>query len=116
MDDNGSSPWLTPGIEDDSSEWVPLNLRGVAPSDGSPIPFDLFAKRFKSSSPNSEWFVHDPLKVLRDELGLDPEKDWHVRTFVVNHHRTLSRIYSFAMAVVAPAEETVALTIYKMPG
>jgi hypothetical protein len=116
MDDNSSSPWLTPGVDNDSSDWIPLDLRDLAPSDRSPIPFRLFAKRFKSSSPDSEWFLHDPLKVLMSELDLDPEIAWHITTLIVNHHRKLSFIHLFAMAVVAHEEGTVALTIYKMPG
>ena len=123
MADYDSTPWLTPGQEDDSSAWIELDLGGLVSSRDDPplpIPFRLFARRVKSSSPDSEWFLHDPLRVLRD-LELDPsggtriEDDWRVTTFVVNHHRTLSKIHNFTMAVVAPAEKTVALTLYKQP-
>ena len=125
MADMGSTPWLTPGQEDDSSAWIELQLDGLVSSRDDPpmpIPFRLFAKRFKSSSPNSEWFLHDPLRVLASELDLGPDApyriddSWMVTTFVVNHHRKLNRIHLFATAVVAPDERTVALTIYKQPG
>jgi len=71
---------------------------------------------------DSEWFLHDPLKVLlRDPPpGLqgpyEIDDEWKVTTCVVNHHRTLSRIHLIATAAVAPAEKTVALTFYKQPG
>jgi hypothetical protein len=122
MADNDSTPWLTPGQEDDSSGWIALDLGGLASTRDDPplpIPFRLFARRVKSSSPDSEWFLHDPLMVLKDLVvdddGTRIEDDWQVTTFVVNHHRTLSKIHLFTMAVVAPAEKTVALTLYKQP-
>lgn len=99
----------------DSSEWVELGLHGLAAPEAV-VPFRLLAKRFKSSSTDSERFIHDPLQVLTEQpvfkdAGVDLR--WRVTTFVVNHQRTLSRIYMFAMVVVAPEEQTVAVTIYK---
>ena len=109
-----------PGYRDtepnDSSDWVALGLEGLAASREEPVPFRLIAKRFKSSSTDSERFIHDPLQVLAEqplfrEEGVD--LTWRVTTFVVNHHQTLSRIYMFAMAVVSGTEKTVSVTIYK---
>ncbi len=118
MADMGSTPWLTPGQEDDSSAWIELGLEGLVSQEppAMPVPFKLFAKRFKSSSPDAEWFLHHPVEALVDERAFTDagfNRGWHVTTFVVNHHQTLSRIHLFAMAVVAPEEETVAVTIYK---
>lgn len=102
-----------PGYKDsepnDSSRWIELDLSGLAPP---PIRFRLFAKRLKSSSPDAERFLHDPLRVLVEEID-EVRDDWHITTFIVNHHRTLSRIHLYVMAVVAPDEGTVAVTIYK---
>ncbi|MFI5260917.1 MAG: hypothetical protein ACHQZR_00015 [Candidatus Limnocylindrales bacterium] len=97
----------------DSSEWIQLELTDLKPTDGSPIPFRVLAKRLKSSSPDSERFIHDPLQVLVEEID-EVGDDWHVTTFVVNHHRTLSRIYMYVMVTVAPVEKTVGVTIYKV--
>ena len=108
-----SDPWYRDTEPNDSSEWIELDLTRLMPEP----PFRLFAKRLESSSPDSERFLHDPLRyLLEDERVVRSWRitaDWHVTTFIVNHHRTLSKIHLFVMAAVAPAEETVALTIYK---
>jgi hypothetical protein len=122
MVDNGSTPWLTPGQENDPGGWIELGLdalRSDRDDPPMPIPFRLFARRFKSSSPDAEWFLHDPLGVLLRERppGFPSITDeWHVTTFIVNHHRTLSWVHKFVLAIVSEDEKTVALTIYKQPG
>ena len=115
MADKESRPWLTSEEENEPSGWLELGLDGLG-LPGTEVPFRLFARRFKSSSPDAEWFLHDPLGMLLEERAFADSgfnRSWKITTFVVNHHRTLSRIQLSTMAVVAPEEQTVALTIYK---
>lgn len=126
--------WTWNRTDNDSSDWIPLDLDGLkSQRDPREIPFRLLAKRVKSSSPDSESLLHDPLRFLMDE-GAKPVQDlnadraagedvkgvltkitdeWHVTTFIVNHHRTLSAVHVKMMVIVSEEEQTVALTIYK---
>ena len=51
-------------VNNDTTDWFEIDVSGLAPTDGTKIPFRLIAARFKSSSPDSEAFIHDPLDVL----------------------------------------------------
>ncbi len=104
----------------DPSGWVELNVSALEPDDGTSIPFTLMAHRFKSSTPECEAFIHSPLGVLLEAArtnatlrSLELTPDWHVTTFVVNHHRTLSATHLYAMAAVDPDEKTVGITLVK---
>jgi hypothetical protein len=106
------------GVQNDTAGWIELNLSELASEDGTPIPFRLLANRWKSSSPDSEGVIHDPLtRFLEARETVDGfravERDWHVTTFVVNHHRTLSVSHTYGMAVVDPRDRTVGLTLVK---
>jgi len=109
--------------------WTELDLDRLKPSDRA-IPFRVFVNRFKSSTPESEDLIHDPLAQIKSAPGaladLDvagfsgadlalplPElrKRWHLTTYVANHHRGLRRIYHFATLVVGP--DGLHLMIYK---
>ena len=84
--------------------------------DGTEVPFKLFANRFKSSSPDCEAFIHDPLAVMSgtrefQELGVTP--DWKVITLVLNHHQTLSATHLYVKAAVNGEEQTVGVTLVK---
>ena len=123
MSDEPRSP------DDLPTGWTELDLGHLKPSD-RPIPFRVFTNRFKSSTPESEDFIHDPLAQMQaapgDLAGLDvagfsgadlglelPElrKRWHLTTYVANHHRGLRRIYHFATLTVGP--DGLHLMIYK---
>jgi hypothetical protein len=112
--------------ENDRSSWTEVDVDGVLglPDDGCPAKFHLFLKRYKSSSPAWEEFLHDPLRQMLMDPGElvkvdgwpsfpgddsdDPRDNveggalqairedprWHVTTFVTNHHRKLSRIHT----------------------
>ena len=102
----------------DTSGWRELELSGLAPSDGRDIPIRLLVNRFESSSPHSEAFIHDPLGEIIKVKGSVPAfanvtDDWHVSTFVINHHRTLSVKHVYPIAVVSEEESTIGVTIYK---
>lgn len=88
-------------------------------------PFKLWFRAFKSSSREAEAFLHDPRRSMRGEPvegfedaetsaieGVGPEA--RVGTFVVNHHRTLSRRIIYTMATVADDDDVVGLTVYKL--
>jgi len=109
------------GEPNDTAGWYEIDVSRLQPPDRTPIPFRLLANRFKSSSPDSEAFIHDPLTAM---IGAASEveafkmidRTWHVTTFVTNHHRTLSWVHVYAMAAVNQAEQTVAITIVKLDG
>jgi hypothetical protein len=110
-------------VDNDTHGWVELDISALRPEDGTRIPFRLIANRVKSSSPDSERFIHDPLRALLEaqetdtalqELQLTP--DWRVTTLVVNHHQTLSATHLYMMAAVDPDEQTVGITLVKQGG
>ena len=111
--------------------WFELDISKLDPGDGTPLP-RLFVTRFKSSSDDSENFIHDPLTALvlaqKDGTILDTRgsqvtdlpisSEWRVTTVVVNHHQTLSHTHLIATASVDSAESTVGVTLTKkkVPG
>ena len=103
------------GVDNATAGWHEVDLSVVTPPDGE-VPFRLFVNRFKSSSPDSEAFLHDPRRELEGAIrGFD--EGWRVSTFIVNHHRTLSYRHLYALAAAYPGEQTVGLTIVKQnPG
>jgi hypothetical protein len=108
----------------DSSPWIELrDFAKVAPTDDSWTPIRVLARRFKSSSPESEAFLHDPLTVLMRD-ALDPDKgevealglitrDWHVSTIVVNHQATLSIRHLNAVVALYPDNPSVGIMLVK---
>ena len=106
----------------DTNGWIEIDEVSKLQSlvDQSPIPFRLFANRFKSSSPDSEDFIHDPLGVLIQAetngviqgLGLNRDK-WTVTTHVVNHHQTLSATHLYALVTANSDESSVGVTLVK---
>jgi hypothetical protein len=102
------------GEPNDTAGWHEIDISRLQPPDGTPIPFRLYGNRFKSSSPDSEAFLHDPVPALVNGIA-EVDAGWQVTSFVVNHHRTLSKIHLYALAIVAPDEKTVAVTWYKQP-
>jgi hypothetical protein len=91
-------------VADDTSPWVEIDLSGLA-SGSIPVPFRMVAKRFNSSSQDSEDFIHDPLSVYQnvDLEALDEvDSSWRVATFVVNHEKTLSATHTYAFGATYP--------------
>lgn len=113
--------------------WVVLNdfdRIKVGESTFIKAPATLLARRFDSSSPESEAFIHDPLTALmadarsgddlvgeadaRQILGLI-EADWHVSTLVANHQATLSIKHLHAVVAVIPSNPSVGIMLVKQP-
>jgi hypothetical protein len=118
------------GGDSEPRGWVVIDIETLRPSDGRPIPFQVFGNRFKSSTAAAELFLHDPLAQMQsapgdlkmlnvvgfsgEDLALDLEAlrdKWHVTTYVANHHRGLYKIYLFAALVVGP--DGLHLHLYK---
>lgn len=112
--------------DNNTSGFIEIGVSHLDPGDGTTIPFRLVTIRFESSSPDSESFIHDPLKFITDQLGgevknLDGsssnvfegvDSTWHVVTTVANHQRTLSIKNVFAAVSVIP-NGTLAITLIK---
>jgi len=114
----GDAMALQGGTENDTAGWKELDLSGVQSTDGTEIPFRLVINRWKSSSPDSERAIHDPLtEFLEHRDAVDAfkaiDEDWHVTTLVVNHHQTLAVSHVYAMAAVATDEKVVGMTLVK---
>jgi hypothetical protein len=106
------------GRPNDTAGWSEIDLSVLRPDNDDELPYKLVVNRYKSSSPDSEAFIHDPLSQIlkaRDSVPAfaDVDESWHVSTFVINHHRTLSVRHVYAMVTVSAEETTVGVTIYK---
>lgn len=112
------------GEPNDTSPWVELrDFAKVAASDGSWTPITVLGRRYKSSSPDSEAFIHDPLAVMmndaRDPTAGEVEalrqitSDWHVSTLVVNHQATLSIRHLSVLVTLKPDNPSVGIMIVK---
>ena len=89
---------VSAGVDNtDTIDWVEINLDQLA-TPGLPVPFTLIGARFKSSSSDSEDFIHDPLNVLINSGLAGIASDWRVATLVVNHEKTLSASHTYALA------------------
>jgi hypothetical protein len=119
--------------DNDPSEWTEIRIEALIglPSDGRPIPFKAFVKRFESSSEHSELFVHDPLQQMLQNPGalagidgwpappdspgemqaIRDNPKFHVQTVVANHHRTLSRIHAYPVVLVGG--DGIHIMVYK---
>jgi hypothetical protein len=110
----------------DTSPWFRLNdFDNVKALDGSWKPIEVLGKRYNSSSPDSEDFIHDPLTIMiRDanDSSNDPEvqralqliePSWHVSTLVVNHQATLSIRHLNVIAAINPNNPSVGIMIVK---
>jgi hypothetical protein len=89
-----------------------MDVSRLAPKRGD-VPFRLWSYRVKSSSPDSELFIHDPLAAM---VGVVPgvTRESHVTTIVVNHDKTLARFHLFVLALVAAEAGTVVLVLFKL--
>jgi hypothetical protein len=111
----------------DTSPWIKLDVSGLA-ANNSLEPWReiaVLAKRYKSSSKDSEAFIHDPLETMihdaddptndadaREALGMIT-RDWHVITTVVNHQATLSIRHVSVLAALNPENPSIGLMIIK---
>jgi hypothetical protein len=116
MVDNNSSPWVL--LKDMSR----LGESALEPWTEVPV----VARRYKSSSPEAEAFIHDPLSVMMDDAQNDASgepdalekmrligRDWHVSTLVVNHHATLSIKHLNAVVALKPDNPSMGIMIMK---
>lgn len=111
----------------DTSPWIALDVSGLAANNSLEPwrPIAVLAKRYKSSSPDSERFIHDPLRIMmrdandptndgnaREALGMITEA-WHVSTIVVNHQATLSIRHVSVIAALNPENPSIGIMIVK---
>ena len=116
QDDEQDEPiggWHWHREANDTFPWVQLGLpEGLIPNGlADDQRFELWVARFKSSSPDCETFVHDPVASMI-EGGVIESRDVHVTTHVINHERTLSKFHLFATATKSAG--SVGLTLYKV--
>jgi hypothetical protein len=99
-------------VPNDTVEWEEVDVSRLAPKKGV-VPFRLWTYRVKSSSPDSELFIHDPLAAM---VGVVPgvTAESRVTTMVINHDKTLAKFHLFAMALVAAEAGVVVLVLYKL--
>lgn len=115
------------GEPNDTSPWVLLrDFDKLASSDGTWNRVVAVAKRYKSSSPDSEAFIHDPLSVMMADAQ-NPEtgeaealaelgqigRHWHVSTLVVNHQATLSIRHLSVVVTLKPDNPSAGIMIVK---
>jgi hypothetical protein len=127
------SPFDEEPPANDPSTWTEIDIQELIglPDDRRPIPFRMFVKRFKSSSSDSELFVHDPLGQMLESPGalaaidgwppppetpgqlqaIRDDPRFHVQTVVANHHRTLSRIHAYPTVLVG--RDGIHVMVYK---
>jgi hypothetical protein len=113
--------------DNDTSPWIMLDVSRLEANNSLEPwrPIAVLAKRYKSSSPDSEKFIHNPLRTMmsdaddptndanaREALGMITE-DWHVITTVVNHHLTLSIRHVSVIAALNPENPSIGLMIIK---
>src|SRR4051812_5796309 len=87
MTDGDGHEWVWDRVDNDTSNWVEFDLTPIQSSDGADVPYRLLVSRLKSSSPDSEAFVHDPLGALMEAASevdafRDIDRTWGVATFV----------------------------------
>lgn len=113
--------------DNDTSPWVLLrDLDKLEASDGSWNRVAAVAKRYKSSSPDSEAFIHDPIAVMMaDAQNADTGesealeqlaqvgRNWHVSTLVVNHQATLSIRHLTVVVTLKPDNPSAGIMIVK---
>ncbi len=78
------------------------------------VPFGLWFYQVKSSSPDSEDFIHDPLATMVDVV---PGVTWGstVTTLVINHDKTLYYTQLHTMAFVSPDGNVTLVQVKKAP-
>jgi hypothetical protein len=90
-------------VPNETIPWTEVPLRGIVPG-LDVVPFGLWYYGVKSSSPDSEQFIHDPLAAMIDEehgvTGVTPKSK--VTTLVINHDKTLYYTQLHSLAVVGP--------------
>jgi hypothetical protein len=75
-------------------------------------PWSMYWREWKTGSEPFEKFLHDPVRMLADELT-EVEQDWSVTTTVANHQVGLSRSPICIVATVVPEERRAYLWLYK---
>jgi hypothetical protein len=123
----GGDDTYNDGQENDTSPWVLLrDLDKLEASDGSWTRVVAVAKRYKSSSPDSEAFIHDPIAVMmadaqnpdsgeseaREQLA-QVGRHWHVSTLVANHQATLSIRHLTVVVTLKPDNPSAGILIVK---
>jgi hypothetical protein len=106
-----SEGWTWVPEEEAPAGWQPVDVSRVAPPGGA-LPFQVYSNRFKSSSPECELFIHDPLAAMLKDQVDGVRADSRVTTIVINHDRTLSRVHLIVLALVAA--DIVILTLFKV--
>ena len=91
-DDDELTPPFDHRVPNDTTPWVEVTSiqDDLRPGGGRDLPFRLFATRFKSSSEDSEYFLHDPLRHMLAKPGALNLRDvvGHARVVVGDLERT----------------------------
>jgi hypothetical protein len=109
--------------------WVNIDVQGLKPPD-TDVPFLVIGNRYKSSTPDCELFLHQPLQMLLEEAENSPNShtrvllravltgitlDSRVTTFIVNHEETLSNYHLYAMVYGGSGSgPTLAIIMWKL--
>ena len=123
----GGDDTYNDGQDNDTSPWVLLrDLDKLEASDGSWNRVAAVAKRYKSSSPDSEAFIHDPIAVMMADAQnansgetealeqlAQVGRHWHVSTLVVNHQATLSIRHLTVVVTLKPDNPSAGIMIVK---
>ncbi len=111
---NADEAWVYKGETNDPDLWHELDAGQLAVPDG-PVLVRVWAKRFKSNSPDAERFIHDPLGMMVDAGVPDLTSDSTVTTVVTHHQRRLLKHPMIVVAIIALGTASVLVTIYKAP-
>ena len=100
-------------VPNETIPWTEVPLRGIVPG-LDVVPFGLWYYGVKSSSPDSEQFIHDPLAAMVGVLpGVTEES--RVTTLVINHDKTLYYTQLHSLAVVGPDGNVTLVQVKQAP-
>jgi hypothetical protein len=117
---DGEDRWSWNREDNDTADWIELDISGIQSKDKTPVPYKLFVTRFKSSSPDSEAYLHDPLRFLMEDAAKVPAfgvitTEWRVISHVGNHEDTLSASHVHVNVTVDEDKKLVTSTVVKQP-
>ena len=97
-------PPFTAPCDDIPVEWVEVTSihDDLVPTGSPELQFRLFANRFKSSSPDCEYFLHDPLRHMLLKPGALKSVDWWPDESRINNEPIGSRPSAFCSMTQTP--------------
>ena len=91
------------------AKWEPLDTPNRSISEE---PWDFYWQEWKSGTKEFEDFLHDPKKVLSEEIP-SIKSDYYVQSMIVNHDIGLNGSAVCSTCLVDPRRKTVYLMLYK---